>query len=270
MKTLLAPILALGMFAVMVRGEIDQAVLKQYLSAESSQPLSLTSRMYAYWPAKRDSDPDTRVIDWQGQKSLLIYKDPEDNEKSVTQIVKEGIPKAEGMPDSRNVNLPADASILYSALLSPAGEVVCVVPGRNVPANPQECLLFNDGLVQVLIDSLDPNTPGIEDIHDPGAALIQSVLNELALQGPGALEAAKHDPVVVNILDALYESSQQYNEYHKKAVEQVEKFTQEQEAAEAALDEELGAEEGVNIEKRHNKAKGHHHHKKASNKRKHH
>ncbi|KAG9066734.1 hypothetical protein KI688_012643 [Linnemannia hyalina] len=108
-------------------------------------------------------------------------------------------------------------------------------------------------LVRNLRRKLDPNTPGIEDLKDPGSMVAQVLLNKLALEGPDALEDAKNDPNMVKILDGLYDSAYKY--YEEKA------------RLEAEVAEEEKQNQAGKKEERHNKPH-HHHHNKAPHKKK--
>ncbi|KAG0012840.1 hypothetical protein BGZ82_002399 [Podila clonocystis] len=249
MKALLAPLLAITL-AAMVRGSSEnQMPMNANVANDDAVPLRPPVYVYGYWPGKRPSDPDTRTWDWWGDKVTVLYRDASGNDKSITELADEGYinivkdPNTEG--DFHKFNLPPEERIIYSVLFDKAGEPVCVVPGTTVPVHPRDCIAHMDAMNQLAIDSLDPNTPGIEDIHDMGAAMIHIL--------PGALEAAKSDPFVVKMLDTMYDTSQNYEKGRQAMVERYEKAGEEQEAYEAEVDAELAAE-GVQIEKRHNKS----------------
>ncbi|KAF8943752.1 hypothetical protein BGZ52_011259, partial [Haplosporangium bisporale] len=142
-------------------------------------------------PGKRPSGPDTRIWDWSGDKVTVIYRDPSENEKSIAELADESyINFPEDISSDRyKLDLPPEQRIFFSVLLDKNGEAVCIIPGTTVPAHPRDCLTHIDAINQLSIDELDPNTPGIEDIHDLPAAFIQMYLNSLALEEPGALEA---------------------------------------------------------------------------------
>ncbi|KAG0351581.1 Rho GTPase protein rac1 [Podila minutissima] len=142
----------------------------------------------------------------------VLYRDASDNEKSIAELSDEGYINITQADDADNykLDLPSEERIFFSVLFDKAGEPACVIPGTTVPVHPRDCVTHMDAMNQLMIDSLDPNTPGIEDIHDMGATMIQSLLNSLALEGPGALELAKSNPIVVKMLDSMYEISQNY------------------------------------------------------------
>ncbi|KAF9389575.1 hypothetical protein CPC16_005732 [Podila verticillata] len=219
MKTLLAPLLAIAL-AGMALGAPEQQT-----------------------PGKRPSGPDTRIWDWSGDKVTVIYRDPSENEKSIAELADESyINFPEDISSDRyKLDLPPEQRIFFSVLLDKNGEAVCIIPGTTVPAHPRDCLTHIDAINQLSIDELDPNTPGIEDIHDLPAAFIQ---------------IPKSNPYVVKFLDELCEMSQGYEKGCQALQEQFKKSGGEQEAYEAEVEAELAAE-GVQMEKRHNKPKGH-------------
>ncbi|KFH61990.1 hypothetical protein MVEG_12144 [Podila verticillata NRRL 6337] len=209
MKTLLAPLLAIALAGMALGAPEEQT------------------------PRKRPSDPDTRIWDWSGDKVTVIYRDPSENEKSSAELADESyINFPEDISSDRyKLDLPPEQRIFFSVLLDKNGEAVCIIPGTTAPAHPRDCLTHIDAINQLSIDELDPNTPGIEDIHDLPAAFIQMYLNSLALEEPGALEAPSQ-------------------------TQQFKKSGGEHEAYEAEVEAELAAE-GVQMKKRHNKPKGH-------------
>lgn len=83
MKFILAPLVALAMFASLVTAAApDNEHTIDYSKYTIKGPVS---EIYAYWPDKKDSDPDSRVVELLMPSTgrtfpyRLHYKDPKDN-----------------------------------------------------------------------------------------------------------------------------------------------------------------------------------------------
>ncbi|KAF9544410.1 hypothetical protein EC957_012114 [Mortierella hygrophila] len=265
MKFILAPLVAVATFASLVAAAApDNEKTIDYSKYAVKGPVS---DIYAYWPDKKDSDPDTRVVELLMPSTgrtfpyRLHYKDPKDNkyDLSVAEDAEEALAAAEEdgsttgkMAGAEYAALDLDSKVSMSVYLDKDDKVVYMVQGSTVPTSYKDMLVHQDAFVRNLHLKLDPNTPGIEDLKDPGSIVAQVLLNKLALEGPDALEDAKNDPSMVKILDGLYDSADEY--YEEKA------------KLEAKVAEEEKQNQAGKMEKRHNKP--HHHHNKASHKKK--
>ncbi|KAG0344352.1 hypothetical protein BG004_004549 [Podila humilis] len=285
MKSILAPVLAIGLLTASCYGASEKLVVNNQADVDQLMTRKDVLKVHAFWPGKRSQDPTGRIIEFRNTQALAIFKDPEDNEQSVVEAAEEGYLKqyldrvqAANTPEMQEKQKQAQMAMAsngvngaagiapISVLLDTEGRTVCEVMGTNVPASPRECVAHTDAMNQMFIDQLDPATPGLEEIRDFNAAGVQYLLNALALKGPEALESAKKNPIIVKLLDQMYESSQKYAESHQKYVEEMEKLNSQQEAVEKAGNNAAGKEaKDAKIEKRHN-MKGHHHHKSSNNK----
>lgn len=104
---------------------------------------------------------------------------------------------------------------MMSVYLDKDDKVVYMAQGPTIPTSYKDMLVHQEAFVRHLHRKLDPNTPGIEDLKDPGSIVAQALLNKLALEGPDALEDAKNDPNMIKLLDGLYDSADAY--YEEKA-----------------------------------------------------
>ncbi|KAH7052686.1 hypothetical protein BKA57DRAFT_435862 [Linnemannia elongata] len=261
MKFILAPLLAMAMFASLVKAAApDNEHSIDYSKYIIKGPIS---EIYAYWPDKKDSDPNTRVVELLMPSTSrtfpyrLHYKDPKDNkyDLSVAEDAEEALAVTEEerstmgeMTGAEYDSMDLDSKIMMSVYLDEDDNVVYMAQGPTVPTSYKDMLVQQEAFVRHLHRKLDPNTPGIEDLKDPGSILAQALLNKLALEGPDALEEAKNDVTMVKLLDGLYDSVDDY--YEEKA------------ALEAKVAEEEKENEDGKMEKRHNKPRHDPSHKK--------
>jgi hypothetical protein len=223
MKFILAPLMAIGVFAVSFVTAADAGQKQQQQKQQSFQAASKTSpelpvgTVYAYWPDKKEGE-DRRTITIEGDNGskglyVAVFKDPKTNKWDLS--TKDGILDAmakEPPMSAENFDPYAlDNQVLFSVYLDQKNNIIYSIPGTNVPTSWKDVKNVNDALAEVVISRLDPNTPGIEDIKDPNAAMAQLMLNNIAMKGPGALEAAKNNPMLVNALDAAYEASKNWD-----------------------------------------------------------
>lgn len=224
MKFILAPLMAIGVFAVSFVAAADvgqkqqqQQKQQSFQAASKTSPELPVGTVYAYWPDKKEGE-DRRTITIEGDNGskglyVAVFKDPKTNKWDLS--TKDGIldAMAKEPPMSAESFDPyaLDNQVLFSVYLDQKNNIIYSIPGTNVPTSWKDVKNVNDALAEVVISRLDPNTPGIEDIKDPNAAMAQLMLNNIAMKGPGALEAAKNNPMLVNALDAAYEASKNWD-----------------------------------------------------------
>ncbi|KAG0279704.1 hypothetical protein BGZ95_000433 [Linnemannia exigua] len=261
MKYILAPLMAIATFAGMVAAVVpNNAATIDYAKYNLMGPIA---DVFAYWPDHKDSDPDTRVVELllpsgKTYPYRLHYKDPKDNkydlsvaedaDDALAAIEEEGLGSSADMTPDEYEARSIEDKVAFSVYLDKDDKIMYLAQGSSVPTSSKDVLSQTEAYVRHLNRKLDPNTPGIEDLKDPGSIVAQLLLNQLALQGPDVLEDAKNNPDIVRLLDSLYDSADDF-------------FKQKQDLEAKVLKEEAGKKE-----KRHNKP--HHHHKKSSNKKK--
>ncbi|KAF9554599.1 hypothetical protein BGW38_009305, partial [Lunasporangiospora selenospora] len=233
MKLILAPLLALAMFAAVASADAqdlwDDMVQDSTFLSNSMSEDALKGTVYAYWPDKKDSDPDTRIINIKGESFKAIYKDPKDNEYDLSSAddyerYRENQKLRKHNPGEDSANSAEEPTIYTSVLLDKDGNVVHQVFGTNVPKDSREVKMYLEQYLKNLIAQLDPNTPGIEDIKDPAMAMAQIILNSIAeAGGPDALEMAKKNPDIIKVMDEAYASSKVYEQELKKLDEMIAK-----------------------------------------------
>ncbi|KAG0273222.1 hypothetical protein BGZ96_004945, partial [Linnemannia gamsii] len=228
MKFILAPLMAIATFAGLVAAAApDNEMTIDYSKYGLSGPVT---DIYAYWPDKKDTDPNTRVIELHNPASdrtfpyRLHYKDPKDNkyDLSVTEDAQEAFAASDEdttavnkMSSEERAAMDLDSKVMFSVYLDKDDKIMYMAQGPTVPTSYKDMMVHQEAYLRHLYRKLDPNTPGIEDLKDPGSIVAQHVLNELALQGPDALEDAKNDPNMVKMLDGLYDSADEF--FAKKA-----------------------------------------------------
>jgi hypothetical protein len=228
MKFILAPLMAIATFAGLVAAAApDNEKTIDYSKYGLGGPVA---DIYAYWPDKKDSDPDIRVVELLNPASdrvypyRLHYKDPKDNkyDLSVAEDAEDALAAFEEdtatisqMSGEEFANMDLDSKVMFSVYLDKDDKIMYMAQGPTVPTSYKDMLVHQDAYLSHLHRKLDPNTPGIEDLKDPGSIVAQHVLNQLALQGPDALEEAKNDPNMVKLLDGLYDSADEF--FEKKA-----------------------------------------------------
>ncbi|KAF9952723.1 hypothetical protein BGZ70_000531 [Mortierella alpina] len=235
MRPILLPLIAASLFAfsvvaVVVAAEptnqvpfVDQ-IQKNADNVRTRQPVGT---IYAYWPNKKDEDPSTRIIEIAGDDGRIqpyraIYKDPQNNayDLSDPEETYAGLVASDDQFKASNAYGIApefaansmDAHILFSVYLDGEDKPVYTLPGREVPSSWRDMRTYHQVTSRRMIEQVDPSTPGYEEIKDPGAAMAQQLLNSIAMQGPGALESVKTNPVYVKALDAAYEMSRKYEQ----------------------------------------------------------
>ncbi|KAF9900917.1 hypothetical protein EC991_006724 [Linnemannia zychae] len=264
MKFILAPLMAIATFAGIVAAAApDNEATIDFAKYKLSGP---AGNCFAYWPNKKDSDPDTRVIEltFPGGSVLpyrLHYKDPKDNkfdlsdpedaEEALAAIEEEGAGSLGDLTTDEYHARPLEDKVFFSVYLDKDDKILYLTQGPSVPSSYKDVLNQLNAQVRHMQRKLDPNTPGIEDLKDPGSIGAQMILNDLAIKGPDALDNARNDPTMLQMFDILYDSADDF--FAKKA------------DLEAKVAAEEKAEAGKK-EKRHNKP--HHHHKKSSQKKK--
>ncbi|KAF9094696.1 hypothetical protein BGX23_001701 [Mortierella sp. AD031] len=246
MKFILAPLMAIATFA----GNVAAAAEIDYAKYGVSGPIG---DVYAYWPNKKDSDPDVREVELTlptTGKTLpyrVHYKDPKDNkyDLSIAEDADDAMAAWEEAGTAEDQMEPEnmDLCVNFSVFLDDDEKVVHLAQGMSVPTSYKDELSHMNALVRSLQRKLDPNTPGIEDLQDPGSIAAQYMLNPTN---------AKNNPVMVSLLDGLYDTA---DEYFKNKAELEAKVAEEEKQAQAGKKE-----------KRHNKP--HHHHKKFSQQKK--
>ncbi|KAK3833640.1 MAG: hypothetical protein J3R72DRAFT_228694 [Linnemannia gamsii] len=259
MKYILAPLMAIATFAGMATAAApDNAATIDYAKYNLIGPVA---DVYAYWPDHMDSDPETRVVELLLPSGYtypyrLHYRDPKDNrfdlsvaedaDDALASIEEEGMGSFGDLTAEEYEAKSLEDKIAFSVYLDKDDKIMYLAQGSSIPTSNRDVLGQTEAYVRHLNRKLDPNTPGIEDLKDPGSIVAQLLLNQLALQGPDALEEAKNNPDIVRLLDALYDSADDF-------------FKQKQDLEAKVVKEEAGK-----MEKRHNKP--HHHHKKSSHK----
>lgn len=225
MKFILAPLMAIATFTGLVAAAApDNEKTIDYSKYGLGGPVT---DIYAYWPDKKDTDPDSRVIELHNPASdrtfpyRLHYKDPKDNkyDLSVAEDAEDSLAAADEdatvisqMTGAEHAAMDLDSKVAFSVYLDKDDKIVYMAEGTTVPTSYKDMLVHQEAYLRHLYRKLDPNTPGIEDLKDPGSIVAQHVLNELALQGPDALEKAKNDPNIVKMLDGLYDSADEFLE----------------------------------------------------------
>ncbi|KAF9922283.1 hypothetical protein FBU30_007613 [Linnemannia zychae] len=221
--------------------------------------------IYAYWPDKAETDPNTRVIELTLPHGRtfpyrLHYKDPKNNKYDLSnpQDAEEDLANSKsdneammGLSGEEHEAASLDAKVAFSVMLDKDDKIVYVILGSTVPTSARDVLNHQEAYVRYLRKKLDPNTPDIDELNDPGSIAAQMILNDIALKGVTALEDAKNDPNMIRLLDGLYDSTEEY-------------FNSIAELEARATQEETEAKSN-NVEKRHIK-QNHHHHQKSSNK----
>ncbi|KAF9562620.1 hypothetical protein EC968_005197 [Mortierella alpina] len=242
MRPILLPLIAASLFAfsavVVVAAEpvANQAPLVVDPINQNPEPIRVRrpiGTIYAYWPNKKEDDPSMRVIEIAGEDGVLqpyraVYKEPSQNaydlsdpEETYAALSASSdqfqASQAYGVPlDTFTANAAVDPHVLFSVYLDEQDKPVYTLPGREVPSSWRDIRTYHQVVGRRMIEQVDPTTPGYEDIKDPGAAMAQQLLNSIAMQGPGALENVKTNPVYVQALDAAYQMSR---DYEKKMAE---------------------------------------------------
>ncbi|KAF9347228.1 hypothetical protein BGX26_001276 [Mortierella sp. AD094] len=231
MKLILTPLIAIGIFATTFSSIAAAAGAGANDKKGNQAPLStlgMTEKLpvgtvYAFWPNHKEGE-DKKVITITGDDDassstyVAIFKDPKNNKFDLSDenAMTEALASEEEAMASNSVHAMdmsnMDNRVLFSVCLDEDDNVLYSVPGTNVPTSWRDVRNMNDIIASAMISKLDPNTPGIEDIKDPSAAMAQLILNNIAMQGPHALEEAKKNPALVETLDNAYEASQNWED----------------------------------------------------------
>ncbi|KAF9110074.1 hypothetical protein BGX27_006826 [Mortierella sp. AM989] len=241
MKYILAPLAALSIFAssfVSAAGEMSQG--KKLLSTVGPSGNLPIGMVYAFWPKRKEGE-DAKMISITGDNDgssgdyVAIFKDPKDNkydlssEEAMGKVIASDEPMASNSAYSEPDNM--DTRVLFSVYLDEDDNVLYSVLGPNVPSSWKDVMNVSNMVTNSLLGKLDPNTPGTKDIKDPGAAMAQLILNNIAMQGPHALEDARNNPILVATLDSAYEASLNWGDVLADLNERVKEEEEEKEIA---------------------------------------
>ncbi|KAF9291658.1 hypothetical protein BGZ68_002980 [Mortierella alpina] len=234
MRPILLPLIAAGLalsiIAVVVGAEsADQAPILDQINtqAENVRTRQPVGTIYAYWPDKKEDDPSTRIIEIANEDGVIqpyraIYKDPNDNAYDLSDPEETYAALSASADQFKASNAYGfapefaannmDAHVVFSVYLDGQDKPLYTLPGTEVPSSWRDVRTYHKVIGRRMIEQVDPSTSGYEDIKDPGAAMAQQLLNSIAMQGPGALESVKTNPVYVQALDAAYEMSRKYEQ----------------------------------------------------------
>ncbi|KAI8597125.1 hypothetical protein EDD21DRAFT_386266 [Dissophora ornata] len=223
MKFILVPLMSIGIFVAVVTAqpqipfEINNANANAPSEAAASASKTVGS-VYAFWPNKQEGE-DSRVIEITDDNGITdnyiaIFKDPKDNayDLSSEDALEKAFADEESLTPGSTDFDKLDSMVMFSVYLDKENKVLYSVPGTNVPTSWKEVKNVQNAIARAVISKLDPSMPGVEDIKDPNAAMVQLILNSIAMQGPEAMEEAKKDPVLMDALDAAYEASKEWEE----------------------------------------------------------
>ena len=189
MKFILAPLVAIATFASLVAAAApDNEKTIEYSKYAIKGPVS---DIYAYWPDKKDSDPDTRVVELLMPSTgrtfpyRLHYKDPKDNkyDLSVAEDAEEALAAAEDdgpaigkITGAEFAALDLDSKVMMSVYLDKDDKVVYMAQDVTVPTSYNDMLVHQEAYIRHLHHKLGPNTPGIEVLKDSGSIVAQALL----------------------------------------------------------------------------------------------
>ncbi|KAK3827933.1 MAG: hypothetical protein J3Q66DRAFT_394252 [Benniella sp.] len=172
MKFILAPLMAIGIFAVscVAAAAADAGQKQQTFEAEASKssPELPIGTVYAYWPDKKAGE-DTRVIAIHGDNGstghyVAVFKDPKDNkwDLSTKDTILNAMAKEPPMTVESYDPKSMDNQVLFSVSLDKDNQVVHAISGFNVPTSWKDVKNVNDAIAEAVIAKLDPNTPGLK------------------------------------------------------------------------------------------------------------
>lgn len=229
----LALVAALGLLSLGAQCMAEASGMDGFKFAAAADLTTPVGYINAYWPNHKDTDPETRIVRLTDPKSGIantyeaIFKDPEDNDFDLSQedswdkMAEKR--KADYPPEFYTWGLPEQGAflkelqdkrreILWSAYLDENDNILYQTMGDDIPTSALHEKMYLQHFFKQVASLLDPNTPGLEDVKDPFSVMAQGYLNNIAMDGPAALENAKKNTVTMGILDALYEASAKFDE----------------------------------------------------------